>query len=61
MARARRVVTGLWAGIVLCLGFIVAPSLFLLLDDPALAGRLAAHFFHRDLDYVARSAAVFLS
>lgn len=45
MARARLILIVLWAGSLWTIGLLVAPTLFATLDDPALAGRLAARFF----------------
>ncbi|WP_428425249.1 DUF4149 domain-containing protein [Methylibium sp.] len=42
--RVRRVLPGVWLGVLLALAFIAAPSLFALLERP-LAGRVAARLF----------------
>ncbi|HEU4459055.1 MAG TPA: DUF4149 domain-containing protein [Methylibium sp.] len=42
--RARRSLPGLWAGLMLAIGFVAAPTLFALLDRAA-AGRVASRLF----------------
>lgn len=42
--RLRRVLPGLWLGILLAIAFVAAPSLFALLDRPV-AGRVAGRLF----------------
>ncbi|MDH4391157.1 MAG: DUF4149 domain-containing protein [Aquabacterium sp.] len=45
--RLRRVLPGLWAGVLLCIAAIAAPAAFALLDRPA-AGQLVGWFFARE-------------
>ena len=44
-AGAERVALTLWVGGLWIAGYVVAPSLFAMLDDRQLAGRLAGHIF----------------
>jgi hypothetical protein len=44
-AAAERVMLTLWVGGLWIIGYLVAPSLFALLDDRQLAGQLAGHLF----------------
>lgn len=42
---AERLLRGLWAGTLCAVGYLAAPVLFSVLDDRALAGRLAGEMF----------------
>jgi hypothetical protein len=42
--RLRRVLPGVWVGLLIAVGFLAAPSLFAVLDRPS-AGRVAARLF----------------
>jgi Domain of unknown function (DUF4149) len=46
MTRARLLVLALLAGLLLTVGGLVAPTLFAVLDDRALAGQIAGQLFH---------------
>jgi voltage-gated potassium channel Kch len=45
MSRWRSLLLGLLAGLLLTVGLLVAPMLFTILDDRALAGTIAGHLF----------------
>ena len=45
--RLRRLLPGLWAGVLLCIAAIAAPAAFALLERPA-AGQLVGWFFQRE-------------
>lgn len=47
MRGARALVLALWAGALLTIGALVAPTLFRVLADRSLAGFIAGEFFHR--------------
>jgi Domain of unknown function (DUF4149) len=46
MLRLARILAALWAGSLCTICGVVAPTLFVTLDDRHLAGQLAARFFH---------------
>ena len=46
---ACRALLTLWVGSLWTIGYLVAPVLFVLLDDRAVAGRLAGELFHLEL------------
>lgn len=45
MARARLLIAALWVGSLWTIGYLVAPTLFSILDDKALAGSIAGRMF----------------
>jgi len=47
LEQLRRLLPGLWAGVLLCIAAIAAPAAFALLDRPA-AGRVVGWFFQRE-------------
>ena len=47
MERLRRLLPGLWAGLLLCIAAIAAPAAFALLDRPV-AGQVVGWFFQRE-------------
>jgi Domain of unknown function (DUF4149) len=47
LERLRRLLPGLWAGVLLCIAAIAAPAAFALLDRPV-AGQVVGWFFQRE-------------
>ena len=47
MILARRLICALWAGLLVAIGALVAPTLFAILDNRLVAGRIAGELFTR--------------
>ncbi len=59
LERLRRLLPGLWAGVLLCIAAIAAPAAFALLDRPS-AGRVVGWLFQREAWLAVVAAALLL-